>query len=204
MNHILLAQLLYHLSCYLWIILSLSPLNSQLRKTMWCIHVDYNRIHRICCMSKKKKKESCALAFTNLWNQRCLVFSLSVCLCIYTQRFNPLYLIFFSYLCHREMFQYSLHFQKYEDPKLRFSYLTAFNGLVEFLNVACQWYWEANVFSEGKYLHLTYIWFCAGICTSVLCNPCVGMVKEGKTIEFLYLWMRLLDTITSKILQVNN
>lgn len=56
MNHILAAQLLYRLSCYLWIILSLSLLSRQLRKITWCIHMYSNRIHRICCMSKKKQQ----------------------------------------------------------------------------------------------------------------------------------------------------
>lgn len=40
MNHVVAVQLLYCPSCYLWIILSLSPLSRQLRKITWCIHTE--------------------------------------------------------------------------------------------------------------------------------------------------------------------
>lgn len=54
MNGILAAQLLYPCSCHLRIMLSLSPLSRQLSKITWCIQMYSNRIHRICCMSRKK------------------------------------------------------------------------------------------------------------------------------------------------------
>lgn len=96
MNHILAAQLLYHPSCYLWIILSLSPLSRQLRKITWCIHMDSNRIHRICCMSKKPKQLGIGIykSHNEIRGISC-VLSVSLRVYVCTYRFNPFYLIFF-------------------------------------------------------------------------------------------------------------
>lgn len=81
MNHILAAQLLYRPSCYLRIILSLSPLSRQLRKITWCIHIYSNRIHRICCMSQKKPQ--CIGIYISLTEIRGISCVLSAALFMY-------------------------------------------------------------------------------------------------------------------------
>lgn len=90
MNHILAAQLLYSSSCYLRIILSLSPLSRELRRITWCILMYSSRIHRICCMSKKK--QLCIGIYISDNESRGIS---SECLCMYIDTFNPVYLNYF-------------------------------------------------------------------------------------------------------------
>lgn len=78
MNHILAARLLYHPSCYLWIILSLSLLSRQLRKITWCFHMDSNKIHRICWF-KKRREEKAAVH----WHLQTSDFILSHAFCVF-------------------------------------------------------------------------------------------------------------------------